>query len=132
MTANSPLFHWTVIGVSLAAVALLLLYRPTRTWLQARSTLNRLLGILVLVFVLYEVLMLSNPRAGSVMNHQNLARRLGFYGVLTLGAGVLIISGGIDLSIGSVVGLAAVSMALLVEPRGRYNLGETLTGLLRR
>jgi ribose transport system permease protein len=40
---------------------------------------------------------------------------MGFYGILTLGAGLLIISGGIDLSIGSVVGLSAVCFALLLE-----------------
>jgi ribose transport system permease protein len=69
----------------------------------------------------------SDPRSWAV-NQQNLARRLGFYGILTLGAGMLIISGGIDLSVGSVVGLGAVSFALLIEPGGRYNLGETLIG----
>ena len=40
---------------------------------------------------------------------------LGFYGLLTVGVGVLIVSGGIDLSIGSVVGLGAVCFGLLVE-----------------
>jgi ribose transport system permease protein len=93
------------------------------------SRLSRLLGILVLVLALYGTVMLISPQARSAMNHQNLAWRLGFYAILTLGAGVLILSGGIDLSMGSVVGLAAVSLALLVQPRGRYNLGETLIHL---
>jgi ribose transport system permease protein len=92
---------------------------------------GRLLGILVLLLALYATLTIPNPRARSLENHQNLARRLGFYGVLTLGVGVVIISGGIDLSIGSVVGLAAVSLALLVEPGGRYNLGNYLEQALR-
>lgn len=77
--------------------------------------LGRLLGILLLVLALYGILMVCYPAARSVQNHQNLAQRLGFYGILTLGAGVLIISGGIDLSIGSVVGLGMVSLALLLE-----------------
>lgn len=76
---------------------------------------GRLLGVFVLVVVLYGVLMALYPSARSLQNHQNLGQRLGFYGVLTLGAGLLIISGGIDLSIGSVVGLGAVSLALLLE-----------------
>jgi ribose transport system permease protein len=93
------------------------------------STLGRLLGVTVLVLTLYaSVMWVSDPR-GWAANQQNLARRLGYYGILTLGAGVLIISGGIDLSVGSVVGLGAVSLALLIEPRGRYNLGETLIRL---
>jgi ribose transport system permease protein len=77
--------------------------------------LGRLLGVLVLVMVLYGILMAMYPAARSLQNHQNLGQRLGFYGILTLGAGLLIISGGIDLSIGSVVGLGAVSFALLLE-----------------
>jgi len=99
--------------------------------LKARSKLGRLVGIAVLVLALYASVMSVGPAARSPANQQNLAQRLGFYGILTLGAGVLIISGGIDLSVGSVVGLGAVGLALLVEPRGRYNLGETLMGLAR-
>ncbi len=79
---------------------------------------NRLLGILLMVLLLYGIVLASDfDRAGSIENHQNLARRTGFFGILTLGAGLLIIAGGIDLSIGSVVGLSAVSLALLLEKR---------------
>src|SRR5207253_2235079 len=59
----------------------------------------RLLGILLIVLVLYGTLVGSFDTARSVDNHVDLARRLGFYGVLTLGVGTLIITGGIDLSI---------------------------------
>lgn len=76
---------------------------------------GRLLGVFLLVVILYALLTAFYPAARSALNHQNLAQRLGFYGVLTLGAGLLIVSGGIDLSIGSVVGLSAVSLALLLE-----------------
>src|SRR5262249_2382294 len=76
---------------------------------------RRLLGIFLMVLVLYAVVMASGPNARSRVNPQNIAERTGFYGVLTLGAGLLIISGGIDLSIGSVVGLSAVCFALLIE-----------------
>jgi ribose transport system permease protein len=79
--------------------------------------LARLLGVLTLVLVLYGTILLSDPTARSAENHRNLARRIGSWGVLTLGAGVVIITGGIDLSIGSVVGLAAVSLGLLLEKR---------------
>jgi ribose transport system permease protein len=78
---------------------------------------KRLVGILALVLVLYGVVLLSDPNARSLGNHQNLARRLGFWGVLTLGAGVVIITSGIDLSIGAVVGLSAVSLGMLLEKR---------------
>jgi ribose transport system permease protein len=77
--------------------------------------MKRLLGILLMVGLLYTGLMLSDENARSLGNQQTIANRLGFYGVLTVGVGVLIISGGIDLSIGSVVGLGAVAFALLLE-----------------
>ena len=63
--------------------------------------MRRLLGILVLFLVLYGTLLALSPAARSLDNQRNIAGRAGFYGVLTLGAGLLIISGGIDLSIGS-------------------------------
>ena len=104
-----------LLAVFVGLAILLVLYRPARQWFERRATLQRLLGVLALLFVLYEILVFSNSHARSLLNHQNMAQRLGFYGVLTLGVGVLIISGGIDLSIGSVVGLAAVSLAMLLE-----------------
>ncbi|HTU90922.1 MAG TPA: ABC transporter permease [Gemmataceae bacterium] len=77
--------------------------------------MTRLLGVLLMVLVLYAILMGFFEKARSLDNHQVLARRLGFYGVLTLGVGVLIVTGGIDLSIGSLVGLAAVAFGHLMN-----------------
>src|SRR5579884_3016354 len=77
----------------------------------------RLLGVLVMVAVLYLVLMGTSEDARALPNQQTIADYLGFYGILTVGVGVLIISGGIDLSIGSVVGLGAVCFAKLLERR---------------
>ncbi|OAI48043.1 hypothetical protein AYO44_01165 [Planctomycetaceae bacterium SCGC AG-212-F19] len=84
----------------------------------------RLVGVVLMVGVLYVALMSTFPEAMSVNNHQVLARRLGFYGVLTLGVGILIVAGGIDLSIGSLVGLAAVNFGLLLPIFARH--GEAL------
>src|SRR5437899_5685642 len=77
--------------------------------------MTRLFGILTLVMVLYGTVLVSDPYAGSVENHQNLARRFGQWGIITFGVGLVIISGGIDLSIGSVVGLSASSLGVLLE-----------------
>jgi ribose transport system permease protein len=99
--------------------------------------MKRIVGILVLVLVLYALILASGPRARTVENHQRIAERLALYGILTLGAGVLIISGGIDLSIGSVVGLAAVGLGLLLRKEvhavvavGAILAGGVLIGLL--
>lgn len=72
------------------------------------------LGLLVFLGILYILVLVSDEGARSFANHNNLARLIGYYGLLTLGAGVLIISGGIDLSMGSVVGLSATLFAVLL------------------
>ena len=77
--------------------------------------MNRLLGILLMVALLYGVLIASDERARELGTQETIAARVGFYGVLTVGVGVLIISGGIDLSIGSVIGLTAVLFGMMLE-----------------
>ena len=77
--------------------------------------MTRILGVLGLLIVLYAILIESNPAAGSVRNLSYVANNQGRYGVITLGAALVIICGGIDLSIGSVVGCAAVLFGVLME-----------------
>jgi ribose transport system permease protein len=76
--------------------------------------MTRLLGVLLMVLILYATDMGFFENTRTVRNHETLAWRLGYYGVLTLGVGVLIVTGGIDLSIGSLVGLAAVAFGHLM------------------
>ncbi len=80
--------------------------------------MSRLIGIGLMVLILYGLLVGNYETARTVPNHLDLARRLGFYGILTIGAGVLIISGGIDLSMGSLVGLGAVTFGVMVQQKG--------------
>src|SRR6516162_5762764 len=78
----------------------------------------KVLGIFLMVLILYGISLgvtVTDPTTNLAQNHRSLAIRIGTLGVLVLGVAPLIISGGIDLSIGSVVGLAAVSLALLIE-----------------
>src|SRR3954447_20919554 len=79
--------------------------------------MKRIVGILVLVLALYGTVLASNPNARTLQNHHRIAERLALYGVLTIGAGVLIISGGIDLPIGSVFCLVARGLGLLLNLR---------------
>ena len=76
--------------------------------------LKKLLGLAVFLLVLYLLLLLADPGARGAYNHFNLGKRIGLYGIISLGAGVLIISGGIDLSIGAVVGLCSTVLAMLL------------------
>jgi ribose transport system permease protein len=76
--------------------------------------MKKLLGLAIFLLVIYALLLVADPGARSAYNHFNLGRRIGLYGIISLGAGILIITGGIDLSIGSVVGLCATVMATLL------------------
>lgn len=76
--------------------------------------MKKLYGMATFLAVLYGALLFSDPGARTAYNHSNLERRIGLYGIISLGAGVLIISGGIDLSIGAVVGLSATLFAMFL------------------
>lgn len=71
-------------------------------------------GISVLLFVLCAATTLLNPNFISAVNLTNTANQIGMYGIFSLGLGLVIITGGIDLSVGSMIALCSVllSMAL--------------------
>lgn len=74
------------------------------------------LGTFVLLVVLCIVLAVLNPSFLGGANLQNLARLIGIYGIFSLGIGFVIITGGIDLSVGSVFALLGVLLSIfLVE-----------------
>lgn len=77
--------------------------------------MKKLTGIALFLLVLYGILLMGHPAARTVQNHFLLGQRIGIYGILSLAAGLLIITGGIDLSIGSVVGLTSVVLAMLLR-----------------
>jgi len=74
------------------------------------------LGTFLLLVVLCVVLAILNPSFLSAANLQNLARLIGIYGIFSIGLGLVIITGGIDLSVGSVFALLGVLLSIfLVE-----------------
>ena len=77
--------------------------------------MKRIAGVLALLLVMYGALFYSNPNASSQSNLIDVANRQGFYGLLTLAAGLMILSGSIDLSLGSVVGLGAILFSVLMK-----------------
>jgi ribose transport system permease protein len=60
----------------------------------------RILGVLGLLVALYAALFASDPAAGDTDNLISVANLQGRFGIITLGAALVIITGGIDLSIG--------------------------------
>jgi ribose transport system permease protein len=77
--------------------------------------MTRILGVLGLLVLLYGALVTSHPNAGKADNLIDVASLQGRYGIITLGAALVIITGGIDLSVGSVIGCAAVLFGILME-----------------
>ncbi|MCX7700525.1 MAG: ABC transporter permease [Gemmataceae bacterium] len=77
--------------------------------------MKKIIGLIAFLAIIYVLLLAADPGARLAANHFNLGRRIGLYGIISLGAGMLIITGGIDLSIGSVVGLCATLLAMLLR-----------------
>jgi ribose transport system permease protein len=70
------------------------------------------IGISVLLLVLCTVTAILNPKFLSLVNLTNTANQVGLYGIFSLGLGIVIITGGIDLSVGSMVALSGVLLAM--------------------
>ena len=76
------------------------------------------LGTFLLLVLLCVVVAILNPRFLAVANLQNMARLIGAYGIFSIGLGLVIITGGIDLSVGSVFALLGVLLSLMLTSWG--------------
>src|SRR6266850_7905950 len=72
------------------------------------------LGITILLVALCGTTALLNHRFLGAANLANMARLIGMYGIFSIGLGLIIITGGIDLSVGSVFALQGVVLAILL------------------
>jgi ribose transport system permease protein len=72
------------------------------------------LAIFLLLVVLCVIVTALNPRFISPANLQNTARLVGAFGIFSLGLGLVIITGGIDLSVGSAFALLGVLLSILL------------------
>lgn len=72
------------------------------------------LGISILLVGLCIVVAAINPRFLGAANLQNMARLVGLYGIFSIGLGVVIITGGIDLSVGSIFALLGVLLSMML------------------
>jgi len=86
--------------------------------------LKKILGMtLLLVALVIAVCVYQSINYGHVAfferdNLFNLAQRIGILGIYAIGAGIVILSGGIDLSIGSIIGFTGVVMAMACSALG--------------
>jgi ribose transport system permease protein len=66
------------------------------------------LGLIILILIVGTTVAIINPRFISPINLSNTANLIGLFGLFSLGEGIVIITEGIDLSVGSVFALLGV------------------------
>jgi len=72
------------------------------------------IGVLLLLVVLCAVVAVASPQFLSVTNLQNVGRLVGTYGIFSIGVGIVIITGGIDLSVGSICALLGILLSMML------------------
>ena len=72
------------------------------------------IGVALLLTGLCAVVALLSPQFLSVANLQNVGRLVGTYGIFSIGVGFVIITGGIDLSVGSICALLGVLLSMML------------------
>jgi len=80
------------------------------------KTINRVseINLIIILIVLILALWIANPKFLSVVNVTNLLRQTAIIGVLAIGMTFVILSGGIDLSVGSVLAFSSVVASKLM------------------
>jgi len=76
------------------------------------------LGIFVLLIVLCIIVSIINPNFLLTINLQNLARQIGAFGIFSIGLGLVIMTGGIELSVGSLMALLGVLLSMMLTEWG--------------
>ena len=78
------------------------------------------LGLLVLILVVGAAVALINPRFLSPINLSNTANLIGLFGLFSIAEAFVIITGGIELSVGSVIALLGVIFIDLIANVGLH------------
>ena len=76
--------------------------------------MKKILGILGLLVTVVLVAWIAEPKFASAYNLQNIIRWTSLFGIISIGVAFVIITGGIDLSIGSLIGLVGCSIPMLL------------------
>src|SRR5262249_26647502 len=93
---------------------------------REHSLIQRLLSaqafwVTLALLAMCVTMSLLQPQAfASVENFYNITRNFAFIGIMALGMTAVIITGGIDLSVGSVMGLAAIVAGLVLQDAGPW------------
>lgn len=77
-------------------------------------------GILLMFILLCSTVAIGNPNFLGATNLQNITRLIGIFGIFSIGSGLVIITRGVDLSIGSIFALSGILLSLLLVQEKLY------------
>ena len=72
------------------------------------------IAVALLLIALCGLVAVASPQFLSLDNLQNVSRLVGTYGIFSIGVGLVIITGGIDLSVGSMCALLGVLLSMML------------------
>lgn len=87
---------------------------PPSAFANLLANSRKELSLFALLLVLCIIVAVMNKNFLTPTNLQNIARLVGLYGIFSIGLGVVIITGGIDLSVGSVFALGGVLLSMML------------------
>src|SRR4051812_31017308 len=91
-----------------------------RTLVQALFA-SQAFWVTVALLAICAVMAWLQPQAfATTDNFFNITRNFAFIGIMALGMTVVIITGGIDLSVGSIMGLVAIVAGLVLQAQGPW------------
>ncbi len=85
--------------------------------LKGKKQMSTVMVLVILIVGMFLALTLLTDKFLTVNNLQNLLRQTAIYGVIAIGMTFVIMSGGIDLSVGAVVGLSGVLSAMFMSTK---------------
>ncbi|WEJ57403.1 ABC transporter permease [Devosia sp. FJ2-5-3] len=85
------------------------------------------MGLTVLIILVGTIVYLRNPLFLSPINLGNTANLIGLFGLFAIGQGFVIMTGGIDLSVGSMIALLGV---VFVDMVGKYGVPWPIAALI--
>src|SRR5213080_4694853 len=93
------------------------------------AALKKTVGIFCLLVVVFIFTAIKSPNFLTAYNIQNTIRWTSLFGIIAIGVAFVIITGGIDLSIGSVVGLIGCLVPWLIRDHEWSMINAVLLGL---
>ncbi|KNG93071.1 ABC transporter permease [Pseudaestuariivita atlantica] len=94
------------------------------TWLQRTIRRPEMGAFIVMIVIIVALTWASSGKAFNALGLKNNIQIIAQYGIIAIGAAALMIAGEFDLSIGSMIGFAGMSMALMLKWGLPFGLGE--------